>query len=327
MVELLLNGDRLRPSVLVTTYNHSKFISDSIESLLAQDFGVPEIIVVDDDSSDDTVAKARSFERFGVKVITKQNAGVSHSINLAIQQSCGEVLFLQSGDDTSCIDRISRQMDIIKSFDIDIVVSLPNLIDACSKPQSDALGSHFFRNVDISNSIQLFRSLFFDGNFICAPTAAIKRKVIADVGGFNEGLLQLQDYDFWLRAAARGHQFHMLLQRIVNYRVHANNLSSSQHSTRIARELIAVLRSVPRYASSDLIAKILYGEHMGVVHSNASFEILTALLFLRHRSSEVKQVGFEALIQAINDPISSRCLEIDFNLSRGVIFSLLDAQP
>ncbi|MCG5247834.1 glycosyltransferase [Methylorubrum extorquens] len=315
----------MRASALVTTYNHSRFIAESIESLLAQESVIPEIIVVDDGSSDDTVSKARSFERFGVKVISKPNTGVSHSLNLAIRQSIGDVLILQSGDDVSSADRIDRQLDLFASSNNDIIFSLPRIIDECSHLQPDVLRDSFFRKIDISNGTDLFRSLFYDGNFLCAPSAALKRHVFTDIGGFHEGLLQLQDFDFWLRAVARGYRFAMLPQRIVDYRVHANNLSSSRHSIRSTREFAAVLRAVPQYASSDLIARVLYGDELGPSHSKACVEILAALLFLRHGFYDVKQAGFEAFIQAMNDPVTCRCLEFEFNLKRSAVFDLLDS--
>ena len=90
----------VRATVLIDTYNHERFISKAIESVMAQDFpaGDYEIIVVDDGSTDATRAVVRSFgER--LRLIAKPNGGQASAFNVGLREARGEWIALLDGDD------------------------------------------------------------------------------------------------------------------------------------------------------------------------------------------------------------------------------------
>ena len=93
-----------RISILVPAYNEGETIEAALESLLQDDYPCYEVIVVDDGSSDDTLARARKFEgkhgRCTVLVYSKPNGGKWSTLNLAFQRSTGEFIL--------CVDADSR---------------------------------------------------------------------------------------------------------------------------------------------------------------------------------------------------------------------------
>jgi O-antigen/teichoic acid export membrane protein/glycosyltransferase involved in cell wall biosynthesis len=100
-------------SILIPAYNAEEWIGDTIRSAMAQTWGRKEIIVVDDGSSDRTLAIAREFERDGVCVVTQTNQGGSAARNAASALGRGDYIQWLDADDLLAPDKISRQMETL----------------------------------------------------------------------------------------------------------------------------------------------------------------------------------------------------------------------
>jgi len=98
-------------SILIPAHNAAPWIADTVESALAQTWTHKEIIVVDDGSSDETLAIARRFESRGVRVFTQANQGAAVARNRAWLESRGDWLQFLDADDLLHADKISLQMD------------------------------------------------------------------------------------------------------------------------------------------------------------------------------------------------------------------------
>ena len=104
-------------SIIVTTHNIEEYIEQSLNSILKQTYTNLEIIVVDDYSSDGTIKIVKQMsEKFSnIKLYQLNcNLGTYFAKNYGIQQSCGEVVFFQDGDDISHPQRIALMMQIFK---------------------------------------------------------------------------------------------------------------------------------------------------------------------------------------------------------------------
>jgi O-antigen/teichoic acid export membrane protein/glycosyltransferase involved in cell wall biosynthesis len=99
-------------SILIPAYNAEKWIADTVRSALAQSWAAKEIIVVDDGSSDETVAIARQFEADGVRVVCQQNEGAAAARNLAFSLSRGKYIQWLDADDLLAPDKIEKQMQV-----------------------------------------------------------------------------------------------------------------------------------------------------------------------------------------------------------------------
>lgn len=96
-------------SIIVTTYNSAAFIENCIDSLLNQSIKNIEIIVIDDASTDATVALLKKYP--SIKVIElNENCGTYHARNVGIQHSSGEFITFQDSDDWSHPERVERQL-------------------------------------------------------------------------------------------------------------------------------------------------------------------------------------------------------------------------
>lgn len=108
------DADLLLPlvSILIPAFNAEEWISDTIRSAMGQTWPNKEIIVVDDGSTDRTVAIARGFEKDGVKVATQTNQGAAAARNKAFSLSKGEYIQWLDADDLLDACKVSQQMEI-----------------------------------------------------------------------------------------------------------------------------------------------------------------------------------------------------------------------
>jgi glycosyltransferase involved in cell wall biosynthesis len=97
-------------SILIPAYNAERWISDTIRSAIAQTWPQKEIIVVDDGSTDRTLAMVRQFESNNVRVVTHPNQGAATARNKALSLSRGDYIQWLDADDLLSPDKIACQM-------------------------------------------------------------------------------------------------------------------------------------------------------------------------------------------------------------------------
>jgi glycosyltransferase involved in cell wall biosynthesis len=98
-------------SILIPAYNSEAWIADTIKSAIGQSWAHKEIIVVDDGSTDQTLAVARQFAGKNVVVATQQNQGASAARNYAFSLSQGDYIQWLDADDLLSTDKITKQME------------------------------------------------------------------------------------------------------------------------------------------------------------------------------------------------------------------------
>jgi glycosyltransferase involved in cell wall biosynthesis len=100
-------------SILIPAYNAERWIAGSIKSALAQTWARKEIIIVDDGSSDQTLAVARRFAAKDVTVVTLENQGAAAARNHAFSLSRGDYIQWLDADDLLAPDKVARQMEAV----------------------------------------------------------------------------------------------------------------------------------------------------------------------------------------------------------------------
>ncbi len=100
-------------SILIPAFNAEGWIADTLRSALAQTWEPKEIIVVDDGSSDETLAVARQFESDSVRVVTQPNQGAAAARNKALSLSRGDYMQWLDADDLLSPDKIQKQLEAL----------------------------------------------------------------------------------------------------------------------------------------------------------------------------------------------------------------------
>jgi glycosyltransferase involved in cell wall biosynthesis len=101
-------------SILIPAFNAAESIAETLRSAIAQTWKRKEIIVVDDGSTDQTLAIARQFEAEGVRVVAQKNQGATYARNQAFALSQGDYIQWLDADDLLASDKISRQMQVVE---------------------------------------------------------------------------------------------------------------------------------------------------------------------------------------------------------------------
>jgi glycosyltransferase involved in cell wall biosynthesis len=101
-------------SILIPACNAERWIAETIRSALGQTWPRKEIIVVDDGSTDATLAVARQFESDKVRVVTQPNQGAAGARNKAFSLSCGDYIQWLDADDLLAPDKVAHQMNAVE---------------------------------------------------------------------------------------------------------------------------------------------------------------------------------------------------------------------
>lgn len=302
-------------SIVIPVFNQARFVLETVGSAVSQNYRNLEVIVVDDGSTDGTDALlAREFGD-AITLIRQRNAGPSAALNAGIEAARGSFIALLGGDDVCLENRIATQLEIAESTGHDIVFSKPDLIDADGSPLADEDFPVFFREAPKEN---LLRVLLLQGNFICAPSAFIRRTVVEKIGLFHPGLIQLQDYDFWMRALAAGFRLGEFEPRIVKYRRHAANLSSRKGSFASKAEAIPIVKSILEKGQPQHL-RAAFAHIFTPAESNDApvSELDKTLLLLSHPREEIRIVGVEYAVALLaDDAFRKEAARFDFDLFR-----------
>ena len=113
-------------SVIMSVYNSDSFVATSIQSILDQTFNDFEFLIYNDGSTDETLESLKSFrdidERISI-ISSRQNIGLTKSLNKLVQHSKGDILARQDADDISFPDRFKIQYDKLVRNNLDAVYS------------------------------------------------------------------------------------------------------------------------------------------------------------------------------------------------------------
>jgi glycosyltransferase involved in cell wall biosynthesis len=229
-------------SVVIPTFNRQRFVTEAVESVLAQTYKQLEVIVVDDGSTDGTgIALQNRFsgeKRF--RYVFQANQERSRARNHGVSLAKGEYTAFLDSDDLWAKEKISAQIHILKSdTEAGMAVTWWEMFDevGCRTP------IHFPSLEDIGNPN--FDILLATSNRIGSSTPLVRTSLLKKAGLFDEKINQGEDWDLWARIALRTKV--ALVPQILAYRrVHSENTECPL----IALDYLKVARNILRSSSS-----------------------------------------------------------------------------
>jgi predicted O-linked N-acetylglucosamine transferase (SPINDLY family)/cellulose synthase/poly-beta-1,6-N-acetylglucosamine synthase-like glycosyltransferase len=293
-------------SVIMLTYNHEKYISESIESILNQTFRDFELIIINDGSIDRTDEIVKTFKDDRIKYIYQQNQGVSAATNQGLLVAKGKYIALMSGDDVCYPQRLERQYQYLSEIDRQVLLfSWVDFINEDSQVFSGEphIQENWF-NRDNQAESKILRHFFERGNYLNAPTAFVEKSVLIDSGLFNLSSIQAQDFHKWIELLGRGYEVFIIPERLLKYRVNGNTLSQSQSSKdREGFEYEILVKDFFRYTSidvfkaafKDLVRNSSFGDGI-------EYELEKAFIYLNYTSPLFRKTGTEKLFNLLQDP-------------------------
>lgn len=244
-------------SVILTSYNHGKYICDAIDSILNQTFSDFELIIWDDASQDNSWEIICSYQDSRIRAFQNDETrrGI-YGINRAISEVAqGEYIAIHHSDDMWEQDKLEKQVIFLDTHD-QIGAVFTNVLPIGEDGEPFDREDHFyFRIFEQPNRTRFewLRYFFLAGNALCHPSVLIRRSCYEDCGLYRFGLAQLVDFDMWSRLCLK-HDIYVLPERLVKFRVRDNeaNSSANRPETRIRHvyefyKLLQNYRNVKQY--------------------------------------------------------------------------------
>ena len=214
-------------SVVIPCFKQAKYLATAIDSALNQatDHGssAVQVIVVDDGSPDNPAGVVREFGR-RIQFIAQPNSGVGAARNLGLSAAAGQYIHFLDADDVLLPGMLTEHLKVMQATGADVTCSGYNRIDAEGK-------------ILRTESAPLFVPDPFHALLpmnLCPPVCYLfKRSVVNAVGGFDPDRRKSghEDWDLFLRIAARGVRFEPVAAVVAGYRVHGEASASSRYAS------------------------------------------------------------------------------------------------
>lgn len=209
-------------SVLMSCYNAAEFLSEAIESILFQTFKDFEFILIDDGSSDETLAIIKDYAERDKRIIVigKENSGQRRSLNLGIRVAKGAWIARLDADDVALPSRIDDQISFVRKNPSVVLVGT-NCIEI------DEEGLFIKRHVYPTDHSRLVKRFLGGGSPFPHSSAFFRRDVAVALGGYCERQIS-EDMLLWLRLSEVGN-IACLPSCLIMFRRHSDQISLHNH--------------------------------------------------------------------------------------------------
>jgi len=224
-----MNELELLPLVTIVTpsFNQGKFIRETIDSVLAQDYPRIEYLIIDGGSTDETLD---ILKEYGEKIrwISEKDNGQAEAINKGWKMGKGEILAWLNSDDTYLPGAVRKAVDFL-----------------CANKEFIMVYGEGWHIDESGNIIERYPTEPFNFNklaetcYICQPTVFIRREALEQVGFLDESLNYCMDYDYWIRIGKK-HRIGYINEFLANSRLHAGTKTFRQRAN-VQKEAIQIL--------------------------------------------------------------------------------------
>jgi len=208
-------------SVVMPSYNHGNFIGRSIQSVLSQTYKNIELIIVDNNSTDDTDEVITRFSDNRITLLKIQNNGViAASRNRGIQASAGEWVAFLDSDDWWKTDKLERCM-AEATPDTALIYHDMQLVDE----SLEASGDTHSKSRRLCKPV--LEDLLINGNTIANSSVVVRKSILLEVKGLDEeaGMVGCEDYNVWLKIARISENFLYIPEYLGSYLYHSDGVS------------------------------------------------------------------------------------------------------
>lgn len=268
-------------SVCIPAYNHEKYISEAIQSVIDQDYKNIELIIINDGSKDNTHQVIMSFEkkckerfvRFEYR--NRENRGLSATLNEIVEWSNGKYFTGVASDDVISKNKVSLLVNELENLDDNYAVAFGNAIFIDDNSNEVYIDRNTGRATEKEKSFKLFldyytidrninyrdKSVFgsyetlIAGNYLPAMSYVIKLDRIREVGAWTSGNT-IEDWEIWLKLAKK-YKFVYIDKVVALYRWHSGN-SCQIMRFELVRDGIKLLEREREYAIANGYENIFY---------------------------------------------------------------------
>lgn len=208
-------------SVCIASYNHARFIGETLDSILAQTYRDFEIVIVDDGSTDDSLKILNSYAKKHpqIKVFihpNHENKGISVTANEVIKRSRGEYISFIGSDDTWCSYSLERRINFLEKTGVGFVYSKADCINEKGDLLNEIIGADISKEADPLMSVII-------SNPIPAITVTVRRECLDRAGLYADSVVY-GDWELWIRLL-NFYKIGFIDEPLAKYRIHGSNTS------------------------------------------------------------------------------------------------------
>ena len=224
-------------SVIVPTFNRAGFLREALTSILNQTYSNLEIIVIDDDSDDNTYETVLELNSEKISYYKQKKIGIIGKLrNIGIKKSKYDIIAFCDDDDIWEPEKLEKQLKFIDKYDL-----------VCSNAKViNSYGEHVNNKKLIVNekSKELDLYSLILGNIIITSTVILKKDKLDKTGLFDEDKKYYcsEDYDLWLRYAS-GNKVFFMNDELILYREHLSNSNNYFHRKKMLENVLEILDS------------------------------------------------------------------------------------
>lgn len=218
-------------SIVIPTYNRMKELDQALASSFAQPGEDIEILVIDDGSTDGTADTLAKVDDPRLRVVRQANAGTTHARNRGVAEARGQYIVWLDSDDMLMPGTLAAYREHLQQDGPDVIFGNLLVIDESS-------GQNGRWTYEDPAAKPLFPDLFA-ANRVPNPGTMVRRGLYGELGLYDAALPASEDYDFWLRAAARGARFVHIGKDVCLYRRAPGSRSADLERSRSAEGMIA----------------------------------------------------------------------------------------
>jgi hypothetical protein len=232
-------------SVVIPCFRQAHFLSEAIESVLAQDHPQLEVIVVDDGSPDNVEAIASRYP--GVRCLRRRNGGLAVARNAGLEQARGRFLLFLDADDRLLPEAIGLGLEQLRAEPKAMMAAGTwKLIGEEGEPIP----------ADPPRQPREAYPALLESCFISTPAAVLyRRSLFEEIGGFDPAVSASADYDLYLRTAAT-HPVRLHPHPVAEYRRHGANMTRDPELI-MGAELAVLERQAERVAGDEALREAL----------------------------------------------------------------------
>jgi glycosyltransferase involved in cell wall biosynthesis len=313
-----------KTSVILTSFNHGRYVGEAIASVLWQTDSNFELIIADDCSTDDSWDIINSYKDPRIRLFRseKTERGLINKV-LKAGVVRGEYVAIHHSDDIWENTKLEKQVEFLDNhFKVGAVFSRANFID---EEGNDVVGEAVPQgttfNQDNKSRGGWLKDFFLNGNSLCHPTIMIRRECYEKIGLYNNIYRQLPDFDMWIRLV-KNYDIHVSSEKLTDFRILPGRNASSPTTENIIRDLnehYLIRRSFfKNISTTDL--KEGFGSYLiqKEVKNRVQVEIETALLYFLEEgkySKINKLIGLEKMEHLMMDREKAEIMDQEYGIN------------
>ena len=265
-------------TVITPSLNQGRFIGQTIESVLGQDYPNLEYIIIDGGSTDNTLEVLKEYSS-RITWVSESDGGQSNAINKGLHMASGEIVAYLNSDDIYHPGALTAVGDFFASH--------PEAAWLTGKCQIiDLIGAEMRRGITLYKNFWLLTNSYLVlqiMDFISQPATFWRKNVIEEIGEFDEELVYAMDYDYSLRVGKK-FNLYVLNKYLASFRIHPSSKAGSSSNAQFEVDL----QIAKKYSSSKLI---LYLHNL---HNNL---IIGVYNLLRKKDSQGPMITAKTLLK------------------------------